>query len=180
MFSFCIFTSDHSNPAEFTFHIVGSFGENLLKDMVPLLDTYIGSIPAKTGGIFDPQEQEKRTNEAADKLIPSIQFPSNLSSDMVLKLTITPAGIKTDVIYAGEDPIARVRISFPVDSIKNLSEKDVTDIFCTVLNSRLTKELRFKMGGVYSVSGTTFYCICYTESTNSYTILSIHNGMSRY
>lgn len=77
-----------SNPSEFTFAFVGNFAGNSLDDLIPLITTYIGSIPKKLGGEYDTSARKKRFEEAIENIRDEISFPE---------------GIQGEVIYEGEE-----------------------------------------------------------------------------
>ena len=115
-----IYKERFSNAGDFTFLFTGSFVEDSIK---PLLEEYIGSLPAIT---------KKETYR---------------------DLGIRPPKGKVDkVITKGEDPKSLVNLVFTVPAVYNNNEAYALLSLGELMNIKLVEQLREEKGGVYGVS----------------------------
>lgn len=115
-----IYKERFSNAGDFTFLFTGSFDEDSMK---PLLEKYIGSLPAIA---------KKETYR---------------------DLGIRPPKGKVDkVITKGEDPKSLVNLVFTVPAVYNTNESYALLSLGELMNIKLVEQLREEKGGVYGVS----------------------------
>jgi zinc protease len=109
-----------SNAADFTFFIVGTFA---VKDTVPLVARYVGSLPSK--------------GEASSK-----------ARDVGIKF---PAAVEKEVVEKGREPRAQTVISFFADPPLEENEQTRVEAATEVLEIALRDILREELGETYSV-----------------------------
>ncbi len=115
------FRQRFANAADFTFFVVGAFE---VDRMVPLIETYLGSLPS-TG---------KRTSRFADR---ALRFPEGVSSAEVRK---------------GSEPRSATILTFFADTGLDPTEVRRANAAASVLTTRLREKLRDLLSGTYSVS----------------------------
>lgn len=127
-----------SNPAEFLFRFSGDFSTpELQQRAIGLISRYVGSIPERRDGDFDPDVRTAALFTANSKLAKSVRFRK---------------GVRRDILYDSEEGIARVILCFPIPSFKTSLEFEVSEVVTLMLETYLFQILRSHLARVYSVS----------------------------
>lgn len=114
-----IFRERFADAADFTFFFVGNFNE---KELRPLLETYLGSLPAT------------QSNENY--------------RDLGIR---PPKGVVREDVFKGEDQKSMVRISFTGEAKYEERTAHQLKSFSEILTIKLIEKLREDKGGVYGV-----------------------------
>jgi zinc protease len=127
-----------ANAAGFTFFLVGTFN---VDSMRPLVQTYLGNLPATGAG-----------ERAADKGI------------------TRPSGVVERTVRKGIEPKSQTALVFSGPAVASRQERFALDALGSILDIRLREELREELGGTYSVgvgaSASRFPKQEYTVSIN--------------
>ena len=123
--AFEIYKERFADASDFTFTFVGNFDP---KEIKPLLEQYIGSLPSTN-----------RKENARDLGIN------------------TPAGILKKSVYKGREPKANVRLVFSGDYDYSQENNNQLEALASVLNIKLIERLREDEGGVYGVGARASY-----------------------
>ncbi len=115
-----IYKDRFADASDFTFFFVGNFN---VADLQPLIETYLGSLPAKN------RKETWKDN--------GIRPPEGPLERSVVK---------------GQDPQSLVSIYFTKEDAYDRNEAYYLGSFSELLNIKLIEELREEQGGVYSVS----------------------------
>lgn len=127
-----------SNPAEFLFQFTGDFSTpELLQRAVGLISRYIGSIPERQDGEFNPDVRATRLLKANSKVAKSVRFRPS---------------IRRDVLYEAEEGSGHVMLCFPIPGFKTNLEIEVSAVVMLMLETYLFQILRSHLARVYSVS----------------------------
>lgn len=127
-----------SNPAEFLFKLKGDFSTpELQQRALSLISRYIGSIPERVDGVWDPETRSTALVAANSKLARSVRFRK---------------GVRREVLYDAEEGTARVLLCFPIPSFKTSLEFEVSEVVTLMLETHLFQILRSHLARVYSVS----------------------------
>jgi zinc protease len=113
------------NDTDFTFVFVGSFEE---KTIVPLLETYLGSLPAAT----------RKEN----------------FKDLGIR---PPKGAVNEVVHKGTDPKSQVSINFIGEKALDKKDRYFLTSLGEILTIKLIEILREEKGGVYGVGASASY-----------------------
>lgn len=132
-----------SNPAEFLFRFSGDFSTpELQQRAISLISRYIGSVPERLYGAWDPEARSSSLVAANSKLARSVRFRK---------------GARREVLYDGEEGTARVLLCFPIPSFKTSLEFEVSEVVTLMLETYLFQILRSHLARVYSVSVSTVH-----------------------
>lgn len=132
-----------SNPAEFLFRLSGDFSTpELQQKALTLVSMYIGSIPERKTGDWDPDNRAAALLSANSKLARSVRFRK---------------GVRREVIYEGEEGAAHCLLCFPIPSFKTTLELQVSEVVTIMLEQHLFQILRSHLARVYSVSVSTIH-----------------------
>eukprot|EP00963_Diacronema_lutheri_P003130 scaffold261_cov336-Pavlova_lutheri.AAC.45 len=123
------FSSFFKNPADFTIAMVGNVTEEAV---MPLLESYLASIPG------DDSSQRS--------------MPENLTP---LKFSFPQKSVREDMTLPMIEPCGVVQITFPCRVQKKLAS--LLGLMCKLIETRLTRLLRFTHGHVYNVSVSNFF-----------------------
>ena len=123
------FSGFFTNPADFIVTMVGNVAEEA---MVPLLENYLASIPDGA-----PSQQSR---------------PENLKP---LDFSFPQKSVREDMTLPMIEPCGVVQITFPCRVQKRLAS--LLGLMCKVIETRLTRLLRFTHGHVYNVSVSNFF-----------------------
>jgi len=149
-----IFNERVSSPSEWTFVLVGRLPKREV--LLPMLDTYLGSIPSPSGvpaapapsEISSAAAREVARREAVTPL--DIAFPAKTTREEVRLRMIEPKG-STLVCFPAR--LAAVTTAGSAASAEaELRELFRLRLLVRMLETRLVEVLRFKRGQVYSVS----------------------------
>ena len=130
------FEGAFSNPADFIFTFSGNFAGNVLEDLTPLVNLYLGTIPHKTEGIPTAVEVKANFDKAIEATRKEIKFPE---------------GITGDIIFAGTEFVGNVMISFPIPVAADEFSHSRNSLLCKVVHARLRKVLRDTLASVLDV-----------------------------
>lgn len=127
-----------SNPSEFLFILTGDFtSDSKLKNVLKMIEKYLGSIPMRTEDYYNSQLRSKRLLKTVETVQKCIQFES---------------GIIKKTLFIQQESLGLVLLTFPMPSLNTQLEVNVVEIITSMLESHLLAILRNNLGNIYSIS----------------------------